>query len=215
MRSLFFRGLLSRLSRKSHCSGVLGLVARCWLFNPEGSCSNPCVCTIFSSRIFQSKKISHFFDTMRRPPFNLFHILQETNVKKTQRPSSLLTVFSIVRVFKKYSLCLEIRFSQAHTLYPIFVFSKTGVFSMLLLIKKCYLRSPFQFLLEAKRFASIKTTQGFRHYATYRRPSKKFSKYFDFFLFFSMFSVEKDRFFGVSSWGRIVFEPYAYPSGIF
>ena len=28
-------------SRKSHSSGVLGLVVRCLLFNPEGSCSNP------------------------------------------------------------------------------------------------------------------------------------------------------------------------------
>ena len=34
-------------------------------------------------------------------------------------------------------------------------------------------------------------------------------------LFFLMFPVEKDGFFAVSSWGRMVFEIYAYPFGDF
>ena len=46
---------------------------------------------------------------------------------------------------------------------------------------------------------------------------KNFSKndFFKFFVFFLMFSVEKDGFFDVSSWRRMVFEIYAYPFGYF
>ena len=34
-------------------------------------------------------------------------------------------------------------------------------------------------------------------------------------LFFESFQVEKDEFFAVFSWGRMVFETYAYPFGYF
>ena len=48
---------------------------------------------------------------------------------------------------------------------------------------------------------------------------KFFRKLSNFFLyfpdFFEMFPVEKDGFFAVSSWGRMVFEIYAYPFGYF
>ena len=37
----FFRVTTLVSARKSHSSGVRGLVLRCLLFNPEGSCSNP------------------------------------------------------------------------------------------------------------------------------------------------------------------------------
>ena len=48
MQVLFLPGDNSLVSaRKSHSSGARGLVARCLLFNPEGSCSNPCVCVNF------------------------------------------------------------------------------------------------------------------------------------------------------------------------
>ena len=42
--------------------------------------------------------------------------------------------------------------------------------------------------------------------------NKIFEKFLDFFPYFflKMFPVEKDGFFAVSSWGRMVFEIYAY-----
>ena len=58
---------------------------------------------------------------------------------------------------------------------------------------------------------------GFQHYATYRRPSSKnfFEKNSSILCFFERFSVKKDGFFAASSWGRMVFEIYAYPFGYF
>ena len=41
VRVLFFRATTLVSARKSHSSGVRGLVVRCLLFNPEVSCSNP------------------------------------------------------------------------------------------------------------------------------------------------------------------------------
>ena len=54
-------------ARKSHSSGVRSLVVRCLLFNPEGSCTNPCVCANFFTSI-PKQKVLTFFGTMRLPP---------------------------------------------------------------------------------------------------------------------------------------------------
>ena len=51
----FFRATTLVSARKSHSSGVCGLVVRCLPFNPEGSGTNPCECAIFSRR-FSSEK---------------------------------------------------------------------------------------------------------------------------------------------------------------
>ena len=45
-------------ARKSHSSGVRGLVVRCLPFNPEGSGSNPCVCANFFSNIPKQKVLT-------------------------------------------------------------------------------------------------------------------------------------------------------------
>ena len=52
---------------ESQNSAVRGLVVRCLLFNPECSCSNPCVCANFLNNCFEAD--FHFFGTMRLPPF--------------------------------------------------------------------------------------------------------------------------------------------------
>ena len=67
------------------------------------------------------------------------------------------TVFGIVRFFKMNNFCLRIRFSQAqHSISDFFV--KTCFFSFCLI---CFHRNPPQFLLETKRFASIKDCSRF------------------------------------------------------
>ena len=72
---------------------------------------------------------------------------------------------------------LKLGFLRPGTLYPIFVVLKDRCFFYAIL-KICFTEAPPQFLPETERFARVKTPQGFRHYATYRRPSKKFSKNF-------------------------------------
>ena len=47
VRVLFFRATTLVSARSSHSSGVRGLVVRWLIFNPEGSCSNQCVCVNF------------------------------------------------------------------------------------------------------------------------------------------------------------------------
>ena len=44
---------------------------------------------------------------------------------------------------------------------------------------------------------------------------KFFEKFRIFFHLFLVFPVERDGFFAVSSWGRMVFEIYVYPFGYF
>ena len=48
----------------------------------------------------------------------------------------------------------------------------------------------------------------------HQKNFETFQKIF-FLIFFLMFSVEEDGFFAFSSWGRMVFEIYAYPFGYF
>ena len=71
-----------------------------------------------------------------------------------------VTVFGIVRFFKMNNFCLKIRVSQAqHAMSDLFFFPNTGVFYATFLI--CFHRSSPQFLLETKRFASIKNSSRF------------------------------------------------------
>ena len=103
-RVLFFRFLVS--ARKWHSSGVRSLVVRCLLFNPEGSCSNPCVCANFVYK-YSEAEVSHFFGTMRLPLSrfvtlfsNIFNVSNNrTNVKKSQRVPSF-RFFGTMRLLK-------------------------------------------------------------------------------------------------------------------
>ena len=69
VRVLFFRATTLVSARKSHSSGVLGLVVRSLLFNPEGSCSKPCVCANFL-QVFRSRKFSLFRHCETPPLFS-------------------------------------------------------------------------------------------------------------------------------------------------
>ena len=118
------------------------------------------------------------------------------------------------------NFCLKFRFSQAqHAMSDFVFFYKDRCFyASFFLI--CFHRSSPQFLLETKRFASIKNCSRFS--ALCDLPEnfslKVFRKVTNFvliFCFFKMFSVQKDGFFAVSSWRRMVFEIYAYPFRFF
>ena len=61
-------------------------------------------------------------------------------------------------------------------------------------------------------FGTMRLT-GDLHLNFFRKFEKKL--FLIFFLFFERFSVEKDGFFAVSSWGKLVFESNAYPFGYF
>ena len=112
------------------------------------------------------------------------------------------TVSGIVAFFKRNNFRVKIRFSQVRHSISDFCFKRPVFF--LCDFKNLFHRSLSSIFARNETFW---TPQGFRHYATYRRPSKKFSKKIFFnFLFF----VEKDGFFTVFSWGRMVFETYGY-----
>ena len=65
---LFLRATTLVSARKSHSSGVRGLAVRCLLFNPNRSCSNPCVCANFFYKY--SEAGSHFFRHYETSPFS-------------------------------------------------------------------------------------------------------------------------------------------------
>ena len=64
----FFHATTLVSARKSHSSGLRGLVVRCSLFNPEGSCSNRCVWINFL-QAFRCRRFRVFrhYATYRRP----------------------------------------------------------------------------------------------------------------------------------------------------
>ena len=97
----FFSG--RQLSFQPASRIVQALVVRCLLFNPEGSCSNPCVCANFFTSI-RKQKVLTFFGTMRLPLFGFLRLFSKifqcplrvlpsiclilcnrANVKKSQR----------------------------------------------------------------------------------------------------------------------------------
>ena len=144
-------------ARKSHSSGVRGLVVRCLLFNPEGSCSNPWVCATFL-QVFRSRYSSlfrlcefffeNFLMSSKGPPFNLFwYFATEWLLKNLKGP--LFTVFGIVRNFKRIIFVLKLGFLRPSTLYPNFVFFlKTGDFFMLLFSNLFSSKPPLNFCLK-------------------------------------------------------------------
>ena len=116
------------------------------------------------------------------------------------------TVLGIVRIFKRNNFCPKMRFSQAqHAISDIFL--KTGVF-LCDFFKSLFSPKPLLIFFQKRNvLRAVRTPQGFRHYETYRRPSKKFPSKFFFSIFcFFRVSLEKDGFFAVFSWGRMVFE---------
>ena len=130
-----------------------------------------------------------------------------------------LLQFSALGDFSKGIIfVLKLGFLSPSMLYPIFFSKKTGVFSMRL-FKFVSPKPLLSFYQKRNVSRELRTPQGFLHYATYRRPSKIFSKNFEIFssifCFFKGFSLRKMGVFAVFSWGRMVFEIYAYPFGYF
>ena len=82
-----------------------------------------------------------------------------------------------------------------------------------LCLKFVFTEAPVQFLQETKRFArgllkALRLTGD--HQKCFRKMLEFFSSIFCF-----RFSVEKEWVFAVFSWGKMVFETYAYPFGYF
>ena len=211
VRVLFFRADNSLISRsKSHVSRVRGLVVRCWLSNPEVSCSNPCVCAKFFYKYSEAEG-SHFFrhyETFRlceafeifwmspkSPPFNFLIFCNRTNVENPK--GSFFSEFPALWDFSKGIIfVLKFGFLRPSMLYPIFFSKKTGVFSMRL-FKFASPKPLLSFCQKRNVLRELRTPQGFRHYASYRRPSKIFSKNFEIFflnflpVFLKGFSLSK------------------------
>ena len=116
---------------------------------------------------------------------------------------------------------LKFGFFQAQHAISDFLSKKTGVFSMRLFKKFVSPKPLLSFCQKRNVLRELRTPQGFRHYVTYRRPSKIFSKNFGIFFpqifcsFFKGFSLRKICFLLLSvgeEWFSRLMPP---PSGIF
>ena len=134
---LSFRATTRFTPQKSHSSGVCGLVVICLLFNPEGSCSNPCVCANFL-QVFRSRRFSlfsalwdfppfgfvSFFEIFSRSPkgvvFNFLIFCYRMNVKKSQRFP--FYSFPHCEIFQNEWFRLKLGFLRPSTLYPTFFY---------------------------------------------------------------------------------------------
>ena len=108
---------------------------------------------------------SKIFQSLQRVP-SVFLIFLKTEWLLTNFKEPPFTGFGIARFSKLVVFVLKLGFLK---------FFLRQVFFLCDIFKICFHRSPPQFLLETKRFASIKDYSRFS--ATYRRPSSKnFSK---------------------------------------
>ena len=135
VRVLFFRATTLVSARKSHNSGVRGLVVRCLLFNRGGPCSNPCVCAIFLTSNPKQKLLT--FSALRPPTLfgfvrffrNFFNVPQRalpsiflifcnrTNVEKSQRVSSF-RFFGTMRLKNSHVFCFFFEIFQRLQRFP-------------------------------------------------------------------------------------------------
>ena len=140
-------------------------------------------------------------DVRKSPLFHSFRMLKNL-------PSS--TVSGIATFFKRNNFRVKIGFSQVrHALSDCCCFKRL-VFFYATFFKICFTEAPSQFLPETKRFARVKDSK------VTMRLTGDHQKYFpQFSVFLKRFFFEKDGFFAVFSWGRMVFETCAYPFGYF
>ena len=114
-------------AHKSHSSGVRGLLIRCLLFNPEGSCSNPWVCANFFTSIPKQKVLTFsalwdsslfrlcekirlfrlfrkYFNVLKGSSLQFVLIFcNRTNVKKSQRVP--FRFYGTMRLLKNLIFC--------------------------------------------------------------------------------------------------------------
>ena len=110
---------------------------------------------------------------------------------------------------------LKLGFLRSGTLYPIFVL-KDRCFFYATSLKICFTEAPPIFYQKRNVLRELRTPQGFRHYATYRRQSKILSKkFFLNFLFFKGFPLRKMVFLLFSVGEEWFSRLSAYPFGYF
>ena len=167
-------------ARKSHSSGVRGLVVRCLLFNPEVSCFFtsfpkpkgslfPLFCQHYvTTPLFGFVRLSKIFHCLQRAPPSIF---ATEWMFKNLKGSPLLQFSTLWDLLKLFS-------HAQHAISEFcFFFKKKRLAFFLCGFQICFHRSSPQVLLWTKHFATIKDSLGFLSYATYRRPSSKsFSK---------------------------------------
>ena len=134
-----------------------------------------------------------FFVFFSKSPFNFFG--NRIDVKKSQRVPSF-AVSGIVTFFKRNNFRVKVRFSQVRHAISDFCCFKRPVFFLCDFLKKFVSPKPLlNFCQKRNVLRELRTPQGFRHYATYRRQSKIFSKNFKKkflnFLFLKGFSLRK------------------------
>ena len=112
-------------ARKSQNSAVRGLVVRCLLFNPECSCSNPCVCANFFYSCFEAG--FHFFRNYETPPFGFVRLFFENFLMSPKAPPFSFLIFCN-RTNKKFQR-VPFRFFGTVRLLKILIFSKIFHFS--------------------------------------------------------------------------------------
>ena len=162
----------------------------------------------------------NFFKDSEESPFNFSKFCNRMGIKNSQKFPSF-TVFGIVRFYKRNNFRVKIsRFSQAQYAISDFCFfkiKKDQFFSMPLFLKFVSPKPLLNFCRKRKVLRELTTPQGFRHYATYRRPSKIFLKKFFliFCFFFKRFFVEKDGFLLFSVGEEWFSRLMRIPSGIF
>ena len=138
-----------------------------------------------------------FRNFSKESPFNFSKFCNRMGIKKSQRVPSF-TVFGIVRFYKRNNFRVKIsRFSPAQHAISDFCFFfniKKDQFFFYATFLKFVSPKPLNFCRKRKVLRELRTPQGFRHYATYRRPSKIFLKKFFphfFVFFFKGFSLRK------------------------
>ena len=125
-----------------------------------------------------------FFNVPKASSFQFFDILQQNECYKILK-GPFITFFGTMRLsgnFKKIRKNSENFFSIFSFKRPFF---KRPIFFLCDFFKICFHRSPCSIFTRNKTFCE-RTPQGF---ATYRRPSKMFSKNFEIFFFYFLFKV--------------------------
>ena len=156
-----------------------------------------------------------FFKDSKRSPSIFWNFATEWMLKKSLRaPAPLLQLSALWDFSRGIIFVLKLGFLRPSTLYLVF---KDRCFFYVTSYKNWSLRSPSpQFLQETKHFANVKDSSMFSALCDIPETFIKiFEKFFLQFSVFEKFSVRKNGFFAVSSWGRFVLETYAYPFGYF
>ena len=149
----------------------------------------------------------NFFNVPKASSFQFFDILQQNECYKILK-GPFFTFFGTMR--------LSVNFKKFGKFFSIFSFKrpffKDRSFFYATFLKFVFTEAPAQFLQETKRFARG-LLKALRLTGDHQKCFRKIFKFFSIFCL--RFSVEKEWVFAVFSWGRMVFEAYAYPFGYF